>query len=161
MTDSWIVKYYKNCIFASTTKTFHIISSKTWMLGLTEYLILFLLPKQPANPPSRAIAKILETVRSFVLDLLKGFSCLPEIWFSSQILTALKSPSLSSKLSWEAQLQEQATLLCSLLSFVLSFFVKLRCGAARQGELVNFEFSGFYTWRSLVLFSFHFVCLLQ
>lgn len=47
------------------------------MLGLTEYLILSLLPKQ--HPPRRAIAKILEIVRSFVLDLLKRFSCLPEI----------------------------------------------------------------------------------
>lgn len=124
------------------------------MLGLTEYLILSLLPKQ--HPPRRAIAKILEIVRSFVLDLLKRFSCLLKSYFSSQILTALKSPSLSNKLSWEAQLQEQAILLCSLLSFVLFFFVKLRCGVARQGELVNFEFSGCYTWRSLVLFSFWF-----
>lgn len=122
------------------------------MLGLTEYLILSLLPKQ--HPPRRAIAKILEIVRSFVLDLLKRFSCLLKSYFSSQILTALKSPSLSNKLSWEAQLQEQAILLCSLLSFVLFFFVKLRCGVARQGELVNFEFSGCYTWRSLVLFCF-------
>lgn len=48
------------------------------MLGLTEYLILSLLPKQHP-PPHRAIAKILEIVRSFVLDLLKRFSCLPEI----------------------------------------------------------------------------------